>query len=48
LRPVPRGNDEWAAVVTASGEGDLDGGERVNIAWENFELPARSLLLLRR
>jgi hypothetical protein len=33
---------------TASGEVNGDGGPRIITAGENFELPARSLLLLRR
>jgi isoamylase len=43
----PEGNDQWTVVVdTASGE--VDGGERMVTAGETFEVPARSLLLLRR
>jgi len=45
----PAGNDEWAVVVdTASGKVNGDGGPRIITAGTNFELPARSLLLLRR
>jgi glycogen operon protein len=45
----PEGNDAWTVVVdTVSGEVNRDGEGRVIIAAEEFELPARSLLLLRR
>ena len=45
----PEGNDEWTVVVdTASGEVHRDGGVRTITAGEEFELPGRSLLLLRR
>ena len=48
LPPDATGN-EWTVVVdTASGEVAINGGKRTIIAGENFELPARSLLLLRR
>jgi glycogen operon protein len=44
----PAGN-EWTVVVdTVSGEVHRDGGGRTITAGEDFELPARSLLLLRR
>jgi len=45
----PEGDDEWSVVVdTASGEVNANGGGRIIFAGENFKLPARSLLLLRR
>ena len=45
----PEGDDEWSVVVdSASGEVNANGGGRTIIAGENFKLPARSLLLLRR
>src|SRR5918997_987604 len=45
----PEGNDEWSVVVdTASGEINGNGGPRIITAGTNFEMPARSLLLLRR
>jgi isoamylase len=45
----PEGNDEWSVMVdTASGKVDSNGGLRTIIAGTNFELPGRSLLLLRR
>ncbi len=45
----PSGNDEWSVVVdTASGKVNGDGGPRITTAGTTFELPARSLLLLRR
>ncbi len=45
----PEGNDAWTVVVdTVNGEVNRDGGGRVIIAGEEFELPARSMLLLRR
>jgi len=43
----PQGDDSWTVVVdTATGE--VDAEERVITAGEDFEVPARSLLLLRR
>jgi isoamylase len=48
LPPDPAG-DTWTVVVdTASGEIHDNGGERTITAGETFDLPARSLLLLRR
>lgn len=45
--PPDAAGDTWGVVVdTASGE--VDGGERTITAGEDFDLPARSLLLLRR
>ncbi|MBA3449631.1 MAG: glycogen debranching enzyme GlgX, partial [Chloroflexia bacterium] len=45
----PEGNDEWTVLVdTATGEVQRNGGGRTITAGEDFELPARSLLLLRR
>jgi glycogen operon protein len=44
----PAGNDWTVIVDTASGEVRQNGGERTVTAGEEFELPARSLLLLRR
>jgi isoamylase len=45
----PEGNDTWTVVVdTVSGEVHTNGGGRTITAGEEFELPARSLLLLRR
>ncbi len=49
FRIPPEGNDEWTVIVdTASGEVHRNGGGRTITAGEDFELPARSLLLLRR
>ena len=42
----PEGNDEWV-IDTASGTVNGN-GDRIITAGETFELPARSLLLLRR
>jgi glycogen operon protein len=45
----PEGHDAWTVVVdTVSGEVHTNGGGRTITAGEEFELPARSLLLLRR
>jgi glycogen operon protein len=45
----PEGNDTWTVVVdTVSGEVHTNGGGRTVTAGEEFELSARSLLLLRR
>ena len=45
--PPEKENNTWTVVVdTATGE--VNGGERTIIAGETFEMPARSLLLLRR
>ena len=45
----PSGTDEWSVVVdTASGKVNGDGGPGIITAGEHFEMPARSLLLLRR
>jgi isoamylase len=45
--PKDAAGDTWGVVVdTASGE--VDGGERTITAGEEFDVPARSLLLLRR
>ena len=45
--PRDAAGDTWGVVVdTASGE--VDGGERTITAGEEFDVPARSLLLLRR
>ncbi|HKG24519.1 MAG TPA: hypothetical protein VKB09_02675, partial [Thermomicrobiales bacterium] len=45
----PEGNDEWSVMVdTASGKVNRNGGLRTITAGTNFELPGRSLLLLRR
>jgi hypothetical protein len=45
----PEGNDEWSVVIdTASEKVASNGGLRTITAGTNFELPARSLLLLRR
>jgi glycogen operon protein len=47
--PPERKNNDWTVVVdTATGEIHDDGNGRVIVAGTNFELPARSLLLLRR
>jgi hypothetical protein len=47
LPPDPAG-DTWTVIVdTASGEINGHGGRRIT-AGTNFELPARSLMLLRR
>jgi isoamylase len=44
----PEGNDEWSVVIdTASGKVNGN-GDGIITAGTNFELPARSLLLLRR
>jgi glycogen operon protein len=44
----PDGDDDWHVIVdTATGKVDPS-GERLIIAGQDFELPARSLLLLRR
>ncbi len=43
----PEGNDEWHVMVdTATGE--VDTSDRVITAGRNFDVPARSLMLLRR
>jgi glycogen operon protein len=47
--PSDPAGDEWRVLVdTASGEIHDNGGGPVITAGENFALPARSLLLLRR
>ena len=47
--PSDPAGDEWCVIVdTASGQVHDNGGDRVIAAGEAFELPARSLLLLRR
>ena len=48
LPPDATGNDWTVVVDTASGEVAINGGKRTITAGENFELPGRSLLLLRR
>jgi hypothetical protein len=48
LPPDPAGNTWTVIVDTDSGEINGDGGPRIITAGTNFELPARSLLLLRR
>jgi hypothetical protein len=44
----PSGNDDRSLVDTASGKVNGDGGPRIITAGVNFEMPAHSLLLLRR
>jgi glycogen operon protein len=47
--PVEGEENTWSVVVdTANGEVNPNGGGRVITAGEEFEVPARSLLLLRR
>ena len=47
--PLEKTNNDWTVTVdTTTGEIHQDGEGRVITAGEHFELPARSLLLLRR